>query len=94
MFKMARIMANKTIHADSGLVPITMGKGPMNISTPKFAEPLESTAATIRIIIPMNIMKNPTINNIKNFWNLLGSLFAYVESFLDIIVAFSPLFEH
>jgi len=57
ILKTARIMANKIIKGASGPAPTTMGKGPMNMNAPKFAEPLESTVATIRIMMPTKIMK-------------------------------------
>jgi len=50
--KMARITANRTIQGASGPASTTMGEGPININTPKFVEPLESTAATMRMMIP------------------------------------------
>jgi hypothetical protein len=85
--KTARIMANKIIQGASCPAPTTMGKGPMNMNAPKFAEPSESTAATIRIMMPTKIRKKPMINNKKNFWNMLDCSVAYFGSFSQIIIA-------
>jgi len=93
ILKKARIMANKIIKGASGPAPTTMGKGHMNMNAPKFAEPSESTAATIRSMMPTKIRKNPMINNKKNFWNTLDCSLAHFEKFLRITIAvFSILF--
>ena len=75
-------MANKTIHVASGPAPTTIGKGPINIRTPKLTESPESTATTIKIMMPAKTMKNPMINNTKNLLNMLDSSFAYFAIFL------------
>jgi hypothetical protein len=93
ILKTVRIMANKIIKGTSSPAPTTMGKGPMNMNAPKFAEPSESTVATIRSMMPTKIRKNPMINSKKNFWNTLDSSVVYFESFLRITIAvFSILF--
>lgn len=81
MLKTARIMASITINVASGLMPTTMGIGPMNTMAPKFAEPPESTAVIIKIVMPAKIMRKPMTNNNKNFWNSLPSLFAWSAIF-------------
>jgi len=57
--KVARIIANKPIQGASDPAPTTMGKGPINMNAPKFAEQSESTVATIRIMMPTKIRKKP-----------------------------------
>ena len=93
ILKAARIIANRTIQGALGPAPTTMGKGPMNMNAPKFAEPSESTVATIRIMMPIRIRKNPMINSKKNFWNTLDCSLAHFGKFLRITIAvFSILF--
>jgi len=87
ILKTARIIANKIIQGTSGTAPTTMGKGPRNMNTPKFAEPSESTVATIRIMMPTKIRKKPMINNKKNFWNTLDCSLVHFESFSWITIA-------
>jgi hypothetical protein len=65
-------MLNRTIHEVSGPAPITIGKGPMKITAPKFATPSpESTAEAKMTIMPTKTKTKPKIKNRKN---LLGTV--------------------
>lgn len=83
MLKILIITANRTIHSAEGPVPTTTGKGPMNITAPKSAEP-ERTAATTKIMMPARIMKKPMKNRTKDFGSILDSSLAEFEEPLKI----------